>query len=217
MPTDPLQIRVVLEDRRFVVIEKPAGMLSVPGVGPGKHDCAIARVKAMFPHADGPLMVHRLDTDTSGLLLVALDAPTQRALSMQFEARSIEKAYVAMLDGTPIRSEGVIDLPLRLDPDNRPYQVVDFFRGRPAVTRYRVLATDRGRARILFHPVTGRTHQLRVHASHPGGLNCPIVGDVLYHPSGRDPGERLMLHATELMFDDPWTGLRLHVVSEPGF
>lgn len=210
-------IPIVLASARYVVVNKPSGMLSVPGLGEHKKDCAIARVQAMFPDATGPLMVHRLDTDTSGLLLVALDAGAQRAFSMQFEARTVDKSYVAVLDGIPARAEGRIELPLRLDPENRPFQVVDFLLGRPAVTDYRVVSADAGRARVAFHPITGRTHQLRVHSAHPGGLNCPIVGDVLYNPGGRAEGERLMLHAGKLSFDDPDTGQRVQVQAAPAF
>lgn len=210
---------MLLESRRYVVVDKPSGMLSVPGLGEHKQDCAISRVQAMFPHATGPLMVHRLDTDTSGLLLVALDPGAQRALSMQFEARTVEKAYAAVLDGVLTRAEGLIDLPLRLDPDNRPFQVVDFFFGRPAQTRYRVESTDlaAGTTRIRFEPITGRTHQLRVHAAHPSGLNAPIVGDVLYNPKGRSEGSRLFLHAGELAFNDPDTNERVEARSAAPF
>jgi tRNA pseudouridine32 synthase/23S rRNA pseudouridine746 synthase len=210
-------LKVVLATPRYVVIDKPSGMLSVPGIGEHKQDCAITRVQSLFPEATGPLMVHRLDTDTSGLLLVALDPDAQRALSMQFEARTVAKAYAAVLDGLVSQDEGQIDLPLRLDPGNRPFQLVDFHYGRPALTRFRVLERSAGRTRVQFNPVTGRTHQLRVHAAHPGGLNAPILGDVLYHPRGRASGPRLLLHAGHLAFNDPDTDRRVEVHAPPEF
>lgn len=195
-----------------MVIDKPPWMLSVPGKGPQKQDCAVARVRAMFPEALGPMVVHRLDMETSGLMVVALDAPTQRALSMQFENRRVAKAYIALLDGLIAADGGTIDLPIRADIENRPMQVVDHARGRPAVTRWRVLARETDRTRVCFEPQTGRTHQLRVHAAL--GLGHPIVGDVLYGSGGQD---RLMLHAEYLGFTDPDTGCWVEARSRPDF
>lgn len=183
-------------------------MLSVPGIGPGKEDCAIARVRAAVDGAHGPMMVHRLDTDTSGLMVIATDPDAQRAISMQFEARTVAKAYLALVEGEPA-GEGVIELPMRPDPRNRPYQIVDFFDGRPATTRYRVLGPVAGATLVRFEPHTGRTHQIRLHAAHPNGLGSPIVNDILYNP--RPSAGRLMLHAAELAFDDPRTGERIRV------
>lgn len=199
------EVRVVFATNRLAVVEKPSGMLSVPGKGPEKADCVAARVASMFPHAQGPLVVHRLDMETSGLMVFGLDAEAQRALSMQFEARAVRKRYAALLEGTLAHERGVVELPIRMDPDNRPIQVVDFVQGKPSVTRYRVLAYETDRTRVEFEPITGRTHQLRVHSANKNGLGAPIVGDVLYG-SGEQSGERLMLHATELSFFDPDTG-----------
>lgn len=221
MPGDDLN--VVHEDRRFVVIDKPAGLLSVPGKGPSKQDCAAARVRAAFPRATGPVVVHRLDMETSGLLVLALDEDAQRELSAQFEFRTVDKAYTALLDGLLDRDHGEVRLPLRADLDRRPLQVVDFEHGRAAVTRFRVLAREIDRTRVRFEPVTGRTHQLRVHAAYPrpagpaGGdiIGHPILGDVLY---GRTASaERLMLHASELSFLHPSTGRRLAFTSPAPF
>jgi tRNA pseudouridine32 synthase/23S rRNA pseudouridine746 synthase len=202
----------------FVVVDKPPGMLSVPGKGPEKADCVAARVRAMFPAASGPLIVHRLDMETSGLIVLGLTPDAQRDLSAQFERREVEKAYTAVLEGSVPRDGGVIDLPLRLDVTNRPYQIVDLDRGREAVTRYRVVAREPDRTRVEFSPRTGRTHQLRVHAATPRercGLGCPIVGDVLY---GRGkPGDRLMLHASRLAFRLPGDGARVEFFSPPPF
>lgn len=184
---------------RFVVVNKPAGLLSVPGKGPDKQDCVASRVARMFPHASGPLVVHRLDMDTSGLIVVALDADSQRELSRQFERREVEKAYVALVEGIVRADRGEIDAAIRLDIDRRPYHVVDPVLGSPSLTHWSVLAFETDRTRLRMVPHTGRTHQLRVHAAHMGH---PIIGDPLY---GRreDPDQRLMLHASELAFRDP--------------
>lgn len=212
---------VIYADSRLVVIDKPAGMLSVPGKGAEKQDCAVARVRGMFPAASGPMVVHRLDMDTSGLLVVALDAATQRELSRQFEARLTGKRYVALVEGSVREDAGEICVPLRADIENRPMQIVDFVHGREAVTRYRVLGREIDRTRVEFEPVTGRSHQLRVHAAlprtlaggEPGGLGCPIVGDVLYGTAA----ERLMLHARSLEILDPETGAKMRFESAAPF
>lgn len=184
---------------RFVVVNKPAGLLSVPGKGPDKQDCVAARVARMFPHATGPMVVHRLDMDTSGLIVVALDADAQRELSRQFEQREVEKAYIALVEGHVASEHGTVDVPMRMDIDRRPYQIIDFVHGSPSLTHWSVLAYETDRTRLRFVPHTGRTHQLRVHAAHIGH---PIIGDPLY---GRreHPDQRLMLHAAELAFRDP--------------
>lgn len=198
---------------RYVVVNKPSALLSVPGKGPDKADCVASRVAHMFPDATGPLIVHRLDMDTSGLILLALDPDAHRALSAQFEQRTVQKRYHALLEGHVLRpgDEGAIDLPMRLDVDNRPHQIVDHVQGKPAVTHYRVLAHEHLHAqpctRIEFRPVTGRSHQLRLHAAHPDGLGAPILADDLYGHA--DTAPRLMLHATMLAFDDPSTGQRI--------
>lgn len=203
---------MVYADEYLAVIVKPAGMLSVPGKGPDKQDCAATRIPRMFPKATGPIVVHRLDMETSGLLVYALDAQTQRELSMLFESRQVDKCYVALLDGLLPHDSGEIDLPLRPDIDNRPVQIVDHVHGRPAQTRYTVLARETDRTRVRFVPLTGRTHQLRVHAAI--GLRHPIVGDVLYNGSTAD---RLMLHAAMLAFIHPRTGRRVEFNSAPSF
>lgn len=215
-------VRVVHRTDRFVVVDKPSGVLSVPGIGPEKADCVVARVHQAFyraesdalPRGPGQLIVHRLDMDTSGLMVVALDADAQRELSLQFEERKPEKGYVALVAGLVHQDEGIIDLPMRLDVENRPFQIIDHEQGRPAVTHYRVLARETDRTRIEFRPVTGRTHQLRVHARY--GLGHAILGDVLY--SGDVPvSGRLMLHAAYLSFLQPGGAARLEFHSEPPF
>lgn len=201
------ELRVVEASNQWVVVDKPAGLLSVPGIGEEKKDCVVARVRAMFPAATGPMMVHRLDMDTSGLMVVALTPGAQRALSGQFERRETHKRYVALLDGIVAHAdEGEVDAPLRLDVSRRPFQVYDWLHGREAVTRWRVLSFEVDRTRVALWPLTGRTHQLRVHAAllPPIGIGRAIVGDPLY--GRRLSGERLMLHAGELGFSDPGGG-----------
>jgi tRNA pseudouridine32 synthase/23S rRNA pseudouridine746 synthase len=184
-------------------------------------------VKDNFPGAAGPIVVHRLDMDTSGILLLALDADAQRNLSRQFEARTVEKSYTALVEDRVPFEHGTIDLSLRADLDNRPVQIVDPVDGRPAQTRWRVLAYETDRTRLELVPLTGRTHQLRVHCAHPGpgGLGGPhaaparpghpILGDVLYGDAASAP--RLMLHANLLIFTDPATGTRTRVASTVPF
>ena len=221
---DDDDIAIVREGAGWVVVSKPSGMLSVPGKGPEKADCVASRVRARSPDSDGPLIVHRLDMDTSGLLVLGLTASAQRALSMQFEARTVGKAYEALVEGRvegPAGGWGEVRLAMRLDPDNRPVQVVDPARGKDALTRWRALGVEtlggRPVTRVAFEPVTGRSHQLRVHAAHPDGLGAPIVGDPLYGPDGAAPGERLMLHARWLAFDDPGTGERVEAADPVPF
>jgi tRNA pseudouridine32 synthase/23S rRNA pseudouridine746 synthase len=201
----PGVITIVHASERYVVIDKPAGMLSVPGKGEDNKDCAAARVREAFPGASGPLVVHRLDMDTSGLLLFGLDADAQRELSMQFENREVEKRYVALVDGLVAAESGEIDVPMRADIENRPVQIVDHEQGRPSVTRWRLLALETDRSRLELEPLTGRTHQLRVHMAHAGHA---ILGDVLYGPRPRTASlaPRLCLHAAMLEFREPGRG-----------
>ncbi|MBL8763411.1 MAG: RluA family pseudouridine synthase [Phycisphaerae bacterium] len=220
-PTFAPRIRVVHATDAYAVVDKPHRMLSVPGKGPNNADCAAARVAAMFPRATGPMVVHRLDMDTSGLIVFALDAPTQRALSAQFERRRVEKAYVALVDGEVPVESGVIDVPVRADLARRPMQIVDPTFPHGAQTSFRVLAYEADRTRVEFTPRTGRTHQLRVHAAYagPGGWDArrphPILGDVLYGPGTDAP--RLMLHATRLAFAEPATGRWVGFSCPPSF
>lgn len=206
---------ILHESRSWLAVEKPAGLLSVPGKGEQSQDCVPARIRSQFPHATGPITVHRLDMDTSGVLVVALSAETQRELSRQFEHREVEKSYTALVEGLLVHDSGVIDLPIRPDLSNRPYQIVDRADGRPSRTPWSVLSRETDRTRVRFDPLTGRAHQLRVHASHPEGLNAPILGDVLY---GRpDSAPRLMLHAAKLTFTDPDTSAKVTITSQVPF
>ena len=211
--TDATQLETVYEDEYLLVVNKPAGMLSVPGkTGQAS---VLSILQERYPDATGPILVHRLDMDTSGLLLAAKDKDTHAELQKQFEGRSVKKRYIALLDGIPQDKElkGFIRLPLRPDFDNRPLQIVCFEYGKPAVTRYEILDTSEARTRIAYYPETGRTHQLRVHSAHPDGMNCPIVGDPLYG----QPSDRLYLHAERLEFRHPYTGQHLRVHKEPMF
>lgn len=214
MRPDP-GIPILHRDRGFVVVDKPTCLLSVPGRGPHKADCVTARIAALIPGAAGPMAVHRLDFETSGLMVVALDAPTHRTLSLLFEQRKTSKRYVAILEGEVEGDEGRVELPIIVDWPNRPRQIVDFERGKPATTLWRVIGREAGRTRVEFRPLTGRTHQLRIHAATPrerGGLGAPIVGDPLY---GDDTtAERMMLHAEMLAFPCPVTGDWLEFRSE---
>ena len=194
-------VRVVWEDDYLLVVDKPAGMLSVPG-----KDGQLSVwewMRRYCPQATGPLVVHRLDMATSGLLLLAKTKEVHAALQAQFETRAVKKRYVALLDGEVSPQSGFVRLPLCPDPDNRPRQLVSEEYGKPAVTRYEVMGQDAaGHTRIALYPLTGRTHQLRVHAAHPLGLDAPIVGDALYGHAA----DRLYLHAEKLEFCHPVTG-----------
>jgi len=200
-------MEIVYLDDALIVINKPPGLLSVPGRGPDKQDCAIHRIRARHPEA---LIVHRLDMATSGLLLLARGAEMQRALSMDFAERRVDKRYVALLSGgLPVTGDWAeVDLPLLTDWPNRPRQKIDHEIGKPSRTRYRVLATAATHTRVELEPITGRTHQLRVHML---ALGHPILGDRLYGPE-QDPSPRLMLHACSLAL--PQRGLRFESAPE---
>lgn len=219
----PEAVRVLFEHPRFVIVDKPPGMLSVPGRGEDNQVCACSHVAACYPSATGPMICHRLDQPTSGLIVFALDHDAQRHISLQFQRRRAEKRYVALLRGRPGGDKGTIDLPLRTDWPNRPRQMVDFDQGAKAVTHWHVIEVEPDgaggvRTRVEFRPITGKTHQLRMHAwadREIGGLGCPIVGDELYDVDY--PADRLMLHASELTITDPDTLRRLTVRSDPPF
>jgi tRNA pseudouridine32 synthase / 23S rRNA pseudouridine746 synthase len=204
------ELSVVHRDERFLVLQKPHGLLSVPARDETVTDSLVARVQRQFPAA---MAVHRLDLDTSGLLLVALDGEMYRLLQEQFLSREVQKRYVAVLEGVVEKNQGEIELPLRVDLDQRPRQLVDFVHGKAALTRFEVLSREEGRTRVAFFPLTGRTHQLRVHAAHQLGLGTPIVGDRLYG----SPAARLMLHAEWLRFRHPVGGAVVEVVAPAPF
>lgn len=225
-------ISILYHDDAIAIVQKPSCLLSVPGRGEHKQDCVIARVRARFPNASGPMMVHRLDFETSGLIVVALTPDAQRHLSRQFEFREVDKAYVALLDGVLPHDTGEVRMKIRVDWDNRPRQMVCEEHGRDSLTRYRVLAREPlapaaptpspVRTRVEFTPITGRSHQLRVHAAFPqslGGLAMPILGDPLYGDAHNAPTSpsRLCLHATYLAINHPATNQRLEFRSPEPF
>ncbi|MGV3707781.1 MAG: RluA family pseudouridine synthase [Gemmatimonas sp.] len=211
---DPAEPITVFEDEHLLVVNKPSGLLTVPGRSASMQDCVVSRLRARYPEATGPLVVHRLDQDTSGLLLAAKTLETAKMLQRLFSLREIEKHYVAWLDGTASADHGHITLPLRVDIDDRPRNIHDPVYGKPAHTEWLVLARESGRTRVRLTPHTGRSHQLRVHAAHPDGLNAPIVGDRLYGHTAPGDDERLQLHAERLAFVHPITGAQV-VVEQP--
>ncbi len=204
---------VVHADEALVAIDKPAGLLSVPGRGADKADCAVARVQAQFADAQ---TVHRLDMATSGLLLFARGAAMQRALSVLFETREVVKHYEAVVEGIVGVDDGEIDLPLLADWPQRPRQKVDRMHGKPSLTRYRVLHRDPATrtTRLALQPLTGRTHQLRVHLL---AIGHPIAGDALYASADEPTAARLMLHATRLELRHPVTTQALVLTSAAPF
>lgn len=202
---------IIYEDEWLAVVNKPAGMLSVPG----KEDVVsvYSMMRERYPDADGPLIVHRLDMATSGLLVVAKTKQIHQNLQAQFKNRSVGKRYIALLQGSVSQDAGTVELPLCPNPLDRPRQMVHTGYGKPAITDFEVLERKDNRTRIAFYPSTGRTHQLRVHAAHPLGLHCPIIGDELY---GRK-AERLYLHAEMLELTHPVTGKRISITQKADF
>lgn len=221
------ELEIVFEDEWLLVVNKPAGMLSVPGKAKDR-DSVYHRLKKKYPEATGPMIVHRLDMATSGLLLVAKTKEVHQDLQAQFANRSIKKRYVAVLDGIVLSERtGRIELPLCLNPLDRPRQIVSKEYGKEAITEYRIISESekiidksersinesRKYTRIIFYPLTGRTHQLRVHAAHPEGLGCPILGDELYGKKA----DRLYLHAEYIEFRHPIYGDILCIQKEADF
>ena len=197
-PNDPLDI--LYEDSHIVVVNKPSGLLSVPGRGAHLAECLLSRVQSVFPEA---LLVHRLDRDTSGVMVFAMTAHAQRSLSMQFEKRTTKKTYIARVAGEVGEKTGTVDLPLIVDWPNRPLQKVCHDTGKPAVTDWRVLKSGGGESRMRLSPKTGRSHQLRVHMLAIGHV---ILGDPLYATGAALNHPRLMLHSEELRLNHPESG-----------
>jgi tRNA pseudouridine32 synthase / 23S rRNA pseudouridine746 synthase len=214
-PPANLGLSLLFLSEQLIVVDKPSGLLSVPGRGAGKEDCLSRRVQAEFPDA---MIVHRLDMGTSGIVVMGRGAKAQRELSIQFQERRVHKRYQALIDGHWIAATtGEIDLPISADWPNRPKQKVDHATGRPSLTRYRVLDIGATRAvsRIELEPITGRSHQLRVHME---AMGHPILGDDFYGtPASFAKAERLMLHACQIELDHPETGDPLRVDCPPPF
>ncbi|WP_299360583.1 pseudouridine synthase [uncultured Paracoccus sp.] len=201
-PTDEPP-RLIHDDDQILVVEKPAGLLSVPGRGPDRADCLIARLGRAFPTV---LLVHRLDLDTSGIMVFALTPHAQRHLGRQFEQRQVKKTYIARVSGRLVPATGAVDLPLIVDWPNRPRQKVDHETGRPARTEWRVVRAGDAETRVRLTPVTGRSHQLRVHMA---SLGHPILGDTLYASGAAADHPRLMLHAETLRLRHPDSNLSM--------
>ena len=197
----PHGIPIIYHDAYIVAINKPSGLLSVKGIGVEKIDCVAVRVASAI---EGARIVHRLDRDTSGILIMARDKKTHRELSRQFQDREVKKEYIAVVGGVVSGEEGVIDIPIRKDLENPPCQCVDFENGKPSETFWKVLERERDRTRLALFPKTGRSHQLRIHLRE---LGHPILGDDLYAtPEFQECSERLMLHANTLIVVHPASG-----------
>jgi len=205
------ELTIVHQDEAMLVINKPHDFLSVPGKN--IKDSVLTRLREQFPDADGPLIVHRLDMATSGIMLIALTQRANKSLTKQFRCRSIEKSYVALVAGEVTKDQGDINLPLRGDLTDRPRQLVCDEHGKAAQTSWQVISREQGGTRLLLRPKTGRTHQLRVHCAHQQGLGLAIVGDTLYGKQA----DRLHLHAFSITFEHPYTKAPMHFEVEPGF
>ncbi len=205
------ELEIIYEDEDLLIINKPHHFLSVPG---GQiQDSVYQRVKEIYPLASGPLIVHRLDMSTSGLLIIALNKQAHYHIQRQFESKTIQKRYVAVLDGKLEENSGEINLPIRVDLDDRPRQLVDYEYGKPAHTFWEKISETETETRVYFYPISGRTHQLRVHSSHPSGLNIPIKGDDLYGIRS----DRMYLHAERIEFNHPTTNERIIFEKAAGF
>lgn len=197
------ELEILFQDEAMVVVNKPSGLLSVPGKT--IKDSAYTRLQAMFPDAEGPFVIHRLDMATSGILVFALTKRANKSLQKQFITRGVQKRYMALLEGEITEPEGNISLPMRGDPEDRPRQLVCFEHGKPAETFWQLIEVKNGRSKVYMYPKTGRTHQLRVHSAHHMGLNMPMVGDGLYG----EKADRLHLHAEMLVLDHPYSKERM--------
>ncbi|MGV0964430.1 pseudouridine synthase [Empedobacter falsenii] len=205
------ELEILYQDEDLIVINKPEEFLSVPGIE--IKDSVYLRIKHQFPLTTGPIIVHRLDMSTSGILVLALNKESHKILQQQFIKRKVHKRYIALLDGNIEDDNGFIDLPLRVDLDDRPRQMVCYEHGKTAQTKYEVIARKDNKTLVYFYPITGRTHQLRMHASHRLGLNAPIIGDDLYGKKAN----RLHLHAESLEFTHPKTKELMKFQVEPNF
>ncbi len=206
---------ILYEDKWLISVNKPPGLLSVPGRYRDRQDSVLSRLRHLLPDGEELIAVHRLDQDTSGILLLARDRQTYRQLSQQFQQRQIHKVYEAVLAGSLTTDRGAIELPLWGNPENRPYQQVDWQYGKPSVTHFQVVAKEGNYTRVEFIPLTGRTHQLRVHAADTRGLGIPILGDRLY--GCHVEASRLHLHARELRFQHPQQGKALYLEAKTSF
>jgi tRNA pseudouridine32 synthase/23S rRNA pseudouridine746 synthase len=210
-PAEGKELKIIYEDEDIIAVNKPAEFLSVPGKMIS--DSVYTRIKALYPNATGPLIVHRLDMSTSGILLLTKNTDAYKKLQYQFIKRLVQKRYVALLDGTIKEDKGEINLPLCLDINDRPRQMVSHEYGKNARTRFEVIERKNNQTKVYFYPITGRTHQLRVHSAHFEGLNTPIVGDDLYGTKA----DRLHLHAEWIKFTHPTSGKVMSLKAEVEF
>lgn len=208
-------MEILYQDSDIVVVVKPSGFLSVPGKGPDKLDSVSHRIRTSTPGCIPQPAVHRLDMDTSGIMVLGLTVQAHRHLSIQFQERQTQKEYQALLEGELRGDCGTIHLPFRLDVENRPFQIYDEIHGKMGTTHWKRVGIENGFTRINFFPVTGRTHQLRIHCAHPKGLGIPIVGDTFYG-SGTINGQ-LKLHAKKLVFTHPTLGKEMTFESSVPF
>jgi tRNA pseudouridine32 synthase/23S rRNA pseudouridine746 synthase len=195
--SENLELKIIFEDDDLIIVNKPPEFLSVPGKE--IKDSVYTRIKQKYPSATGPIIVHRLDMSTSGILVLTKTKQANKILQDQFIKRTVKKRYVALLSGKLNKKNGTITLPLRLDLNDRPRQLVDFVNGKKAETNWTVISQNTKQTRIHLYPITGRTHQLRVHAAHKDGLNLPIIGDDLYGTKQ----DKLYLHADFIEFTHP--------------
>jgi len=210
-PANGKAIEIIFEDDHLVVVNKPAEFLSVPGKN--IEDSVYLRMHYKYPDATGPMIVHRLDMSTSGLMIISKSKEAHEHLQRQFIRRHVKKRYVALLDGLIQEDNGRIDLPLRVDLDDRPRQLVCYEHGKYAITEYEVIERKNGQTKVYFYPTTGRTHQLRIHSAHSLGLKYPIVGDDLYGKKS----DRLHLHADQIEFTHPITKEKINLQIDPEF
>ena len=215
-------MRIIYDDEWIIAVDKPAGMLAVKGNVEAPSVESIIQEK--YPDVTGPLIVHRLDMDTSGIMVIAKNKDIHKALQIQFYKHEITKKYIAILEGNVLKDEGIISLPLSPNRFARPRQMVNYEHGKEAITRFEVLERTTATTKVAFYPRTGRTHQLRVHSANPEGLNCPIKGDRLYSKGGMAehncmtlPTDRMMLHAESIDFVHPVTNIKIHLEVKADF
>lgn len=204
-------LEIIYQDNQLMAVNKPSGLLSVPGLGEANQDCVVTRLLEINAEVK---VVHRLDCYTSGVMLLAIGIESQRNLSRQFHDREVSKEYVAVVRGVLGEQQGTIDIPMRGDPDDRPRQIVDYQQGKNSTTQWTVMSIENNRTRLLLKPVTGRTHQLRVHCKAIGHI---IVGDTLYGNVTEEAESRMLLHAESIEFSHPLTGERMHLKSPCNF
>jgi tRNA pseudouridine32 synthase/23S rRNA pseudouridine746 synthase len=195
-----MNLEIVYQDEYLLAVNKPEGLLSVPGLGEANQDCVVSRLLENHPEVK---VVHRLDCYTSGIMLLAVGIEAQRNLSRQFHDRKIHKEYIAVVHGVLSEQQGIIDIPMRGDPDDRPRQIVDYQQGKNSTTQWTVINVENNRTRLLLKPVTGRTHQLRVHCK---AIGHTIVGDGLYGDATDEAEKRMLLHAESIELFHPLTG-----------